>query len=206
MTLNKTILIASLLVAATGMASDSIVSGGPGTNLKWEDFKYACKNPAQFGNQIPQQDIKVTCKGERMVWEAGKGVMLLQDTFKIEGQATSSKYSVDADFFDKSPAARLRACTRYQQVKETIVANEKKVTCAQIKDFKGDLGDFCVGILKAEEGCTGSCPSDDEEQQQQQTQVRRAMPANSQKASALSVVKREPLGVFVPDSCKKLAE
>lgn len=116
--------------------------------LSWENFVEACKNPAAFANQVPQDSfrkIKVTCAKNESKWVplTTKGVSVFGDT-TVTPVIDSDKYSVVGLVGKDNTQANSTEyyCPKLQ--KQThYVETPAEVTCAQIKDPAFSLYDFC---------------------------------------------------------------
>ncbi len=121
--------------------------------MSWVDFKEACVHPSQFGSQRAPQNIKVMCTNSQTSWVASaSGEVNLQSTRQVTVSVTSDKYHVAPAVMDVPVYAKVGSCARFKEVTEIYTAPERVVSCEEIMEFKGELGEFCAGELDKGKG------------------------------------------------------
>ena len=121
--------------------------------LTWQDFREACRHPAQFGSQRAPQNVKVLCTNQQTTWVAApSGEVNLQGARRLTIAVTSDKYHV-APFAAEVPVySKVGSCSRFREVVETYTAPERVVSCDEILGYKGELADLCAEEVDKSKG------------------------------------------------------
>lgn len=115
--------------------------------LTYAEFVDSCKDPTQYGQQVPPSQIKLVCKNVFTGWEAlESGSSGLDESRLISGELFSNKYTVSLQSFDISTPELNILCPRFREVTETAEI-EVSLTCDQIVGDERGVKELCQDFL-----------------------------------------------------------
>lgn len=142
------------IVVAFAAVSSMAGPVAPGNlpQLSWADFRNSCLHPEQYGVQVPSRQITVTCIDKQNVWLAdAPGQVVLDTTRRMTAKLVSDKFQVAQTVSELPAFSKTGACHRFKEVEETV-AIEHKITCDDALGIKGELGEFCAGVVDEAKG------------------------------------------------------
>lgn len=115
--------------------------------LSYDQVKEACKNPANFQNQIKPANMEITCSDVQTRWVAiGSGTYTLPRMRKVSMGMTSDKYEVPGAAKDVASEQQGGECPRFKETLERIQTT-RATTCEEILAFNGTEIQFCTDVI-----------------------------------------------------------
>lgn len=109
----------------------------------WGDLKNICENYADFGAQIPPEDIQVKCQTTRKYTEViGSDEVSFKSTGYLTMSLTSTKANVSPVTSSISMAPVTVLCPKVAQFQQ-VASGTFATTCEEMKKYEGTYVDYC---------------------------------------------------------------
>lgn len=113
-------------------------------NIRFEELKEACANPARYHNQVAPTNIQISCKEMRTKWVADPQDSVALPTKRlIVTSVISNKYSVSPTTAQVASEPQMGECNQFKQVLETVEAVHTG-TCEALMAFQGTADEYCA--------------------------------------------------------------
>ena len=144
-----TLVFVAFVLAASGAQSARADDAKIQTRaISWEEFQKRCADPRAFPNdQTPILNAVISCTDTRKEYvSAAPADVPLRNARSVTYDVSSEKFVIASATADVPAAAQTGTCLRFKEV-EKVYSFQRKVSCADILNIKGDLANFCLGSL-----------------------------------------------------------
>lgn len=118
-------------------------------NIRFEELKEACANPARYHNQVAPTNIQISCTEMRTKWVADPQDSVALPTKRlIMTSVISNKYTVSPTSAQLASEPQMEGCNQFKQVVESVEAVHTG-TCEALIAFQGTAEDYCATNIDA---------------------------------------------------------
>lgn len=143
----KFVFLSLLCCFATANAGSTDQNNAGTQNIRFEDLKEACANPARYHNQVAPTNIQISCTELKTKWVADPQEAVSLPTKRlIMTSVISNKYTVSPTTAQLACEPQMEACNQFKQVVESVEAVHTG-TCESLMAFQGTAEEYCAANI-----------------------------------------------------------